>query len=65
MSPCVDLHPRRALSQAQQRLALHESMRNTPTSAPRGRGRLHLADIVLADIVLAAIDDPGEERDIV
>ena len=28
--------------------------------APRGRGRLYLADAVLA-----AIDDPGEERDIV
>jgi hypothetical protein len=28
-------------------------------------GRLYVADAVLADTVLAAIDDPGEERDIV
>lgn len=105
----VEWSARRALRQAQQLLALRESMRNAltdtpraaslvdalfenpfidtkaaaqrlgvsiPTArktlteleiagflralAPRGRGRLYLADAVLA-----AIDDPGEERDIV
>ena len=105
----VEWSARRALRQAQQLLALRESMRNaltdTPRAAslvdalfenpfidtkaaaqrlgvsvptarktlteletagflralsPRGRGRLYLADAVLA-----AIDDPGEERDIV
>jgi Fic family protein len=105
----VEWSARRARRQAQQLLALRESMRNALTNtpraaslvdalfenpfidtkaaaerlgvsvptarktlteletagflralAPRGRGRLYLADTVLA-----AIDDPGEERDIV
>ena len=42
-----------------------EKNRDYFSLAGADRGRLYVIDAVLADTVLAAIDDPGEERDIV